>query len=268
MPAFGLFGFPKAAVLEGEIPAPAAARLDMKSSILLFDFVPGTKVFTVPQGVTRLRRACVGGGGNGASTGAYLGGCGGGYAEDIVDVLPGQQIPYTVAGPQGTSAIAGVLAATGGQDGSSYANVGGIGSGGLINRRGGGPGGKGGASSANRLCDGLASEGDQGGAGWADPGSTHFGGAGAFDGFGLGIPSGRATQHAYYGTQSGTTLPGPPGDYGSGGGVGTGGQFGGRGGIGGGGANPRGKGGVGGGGGADNSNPGSGGPGAVIFEAV
>lgn len=142
--------------------ASFSASGSLKSSVVLLDFRPGTRTFTVPPGVTKIRAFVVGGGaggmhysvgGSGSSTVSYPGG-GGGYSEKIINVLPGQIYTYTVgAGSDramaheqnigisgGTSSFGGLLQATGGQAYNHAAEIpslGGVGTGGDINTAGG-----------------------------------------------------------------------------------------------------------------------------------
>ena len=97
-----------------------------KASIILFDAVPGTKEFTVPIGVTKIRAFVVGPGGIG----------GGGYSEKSIDVVAGQKFAYTVGvGSKGsaasTSSFGGLISASGGMV------LGGVGLGGDVNFNGG-----------------------------------------------------------------------------------------------------------------------------------
>lgn len=97
-----------------------------KASIILFDTVPGTKEFTVPIGVTKIRAFVVGPGGIG----------GGGYSEKSIDVVAGQKFAYTVGvGSKGdaasTSSFGGLISASGGMV------LGGVGLGGDVNFKGG-----------------------------------------------------------------------------------------------------------------------------------
>lgn len=118
--------------------APTGGRIAaypaLKSSIVLFDCNPGTRSWTVPEGVTKIRAFVVGGGGQGQ-------GSGGGYAEKIITVTPGQLISYTVGAPGisgattgGTSSFGGSISATGG---ATLGGTPGVGSGGDVNTSGG-----------------------------------------------------------------------------------------------------------------------------------
>lgn len=122
-----------------------------KQGIIVFDYTPGTKVFTVPEGVSKLRVAVVGAGGGGA-----LGsGAGGGYEEKIIDVTAGETFTYTVgaggdpgvvatatsAGPGSTTSFGGLISATGGAGGNGSTGgtppAGGVGTGGNVSTSGG-----------------------------------------------------------------------------------------------------------------------------------
>jgi hypothetical protein len=120
--------------LKSTVAAPVAAYGSLKSSIALMDFNPGTRSWTVPAGVKRIRLFVVGGGG-------YDQGCGGGYSEKTLDVTAGQVISYTVGAPGistaptgGTSSAGGVISATGG---AMKGGAPGVGSGGDVNTSGG-----------------------------------------------------------------------------------------------------------------------------------
>lgn len=98
--------------------------------------------FTVPTGVTRLKRViCIGPGGRSSS---WNGSGGGGYArKSNIDVTPGQTFPVNVAFGQTTS-FGSILSATPGGDAtgtnpypSGVAGTGGAGVGGDVNARGG-----------------------------------------------------------------------------------------------------------------------------------
>lgn len=120
--------------------AREAAYPALKASIVLFDFNPGTRSWTVPEGVSKIRAFVVGGGS--PSAGAYQSGAGGGYSEKVIDVVPGQVLSYTVGAagkyyspapyaPGGSSAFNGQLSASGGNATSP-----GVGNGGDINTAG------------------------------------------------------------------------------------------------------------------------------------
>lgn len=117
-----------------------------KESIDLFDAVPGTRQYIVPDGVTQIRVSVVGPGGNGSGpeskiTGLANSGGGGGYSEKVLSVTPGQVISYTVGAPSGTSSFGGVISATSGKTPTStkagQVCAGGDGVGGDINFSGG-----------------------------------------------------------------------------------------------------------------------------------
>lgn len=98
-------------------------------------YTAGSGVYTVPSGVTQLTVTLVGGGGGGGGCGGneepvYTGGGGAGGATTyaVIDVTPGQQIPWTVgsggaggnvgsAGLAGLSTTLGGLSASGGYGG-------------------------------------------------------------------------------------------------------------------------------------------------------
>lgn len=227
----------------------------MKETIILFDAVPGTKMFIVPANVYKIRRAVVGAGGLGDGSAS---GHGGGYSEDELDVTPFQEIPYVVgaagsaplnspfAGATGgTSSMGGQIFATGGGFGTGNP---GVGSGGAVNSKGGrgGPvtgsgssiGVGGGGASGHRFGDGgnggpSASSTSGGGGGWGQNGSLFSSGGGFIDGFGLGLTPGNPAPSAY---SSAIAIAHLISSYGSGGaGSGQNGPYGGNGGIGGGG---------------------------------
>lgn len=102
----------------------------LKTSIILFDIAPGTRTFTVPEGVSKIRAFVVGAGGSGSTNSSIPSpGGGGGYAEKTIDVTPGQEFTYTVGGPVPfasgqqrsgeTSSFGGLISATGGKNGYS-----------------------------------------------------------------------------------------------------------------------------------------------------
>lgn len=230
-----------------------------KSSIVLFDTVPGTKVWTVPAGVTRIRPFTVGGGGTGVS-----GGGGGGYSETYLTVKPGQQFSYTVGAAAGTSSFGGIITSTGGGSGS-----GGSGSGGAINTSGGNTNG----ASGHRFGDGFS--GVSGGGGWSSgnaSASAYVGGGNCVDGWGIGLFPGLPAAASQLATAVGIGIAQSPAGYGCGGGGADGNTPGGPGGPGGGGGSGSGgsaggPGGLGGGGGASGS-PGAGGNGVVGVEVL
>lgn len=120
--------------LKSTVAAPVAAYPALKASIVLFDCNPGTRSWTVPKGVSKIRAFVVGGGG-------YDQGSGGGYEEKLIDVTPGQVLSYTVgasgvsaAKTGGTSSFGGTISATGG---ATLGGAPGIGSGGEVSTSGG-----------------------------------------------------------------------------------------------------------------------------------
>ncbi|MDH0316171.1 hypothetical protein N7346_03275 [Aeromonas caviae] len=167
----------------------------LKASIILFDIAPGTRTFTVPEGVSKLRVFVVGAGGSGsvATSGNYYSpGGGGGYAEKTIDVTPGQEFTYTVgaAVPYAsrqqlsgeTSSFGGLISATGGKNGYSDSaattQAGGQGIGGDVIAQGGDgkAGGTLGAGAGSRFGKGT-SVGPNRGGGFARVG----------DGWGIGL---------------------------------------------------------------------------------
>ncbi|QAX77794.1 hypothetical protein D5F51_04085 [Yersinia hibernica] len=149
----------------------------------------GTFVFTVPNGVTRIRVRVVGGGGGaGGSAAAKSGGGGGagGYAEDCITVSPGQVLSITV-GANGVGGTAGNSGSTGGASSvSGYLSA----SGGAFGDAGGGgtgAGGFGGAGTGGSINT-VGSDGSDGattatvgsgiGGGSVLGGSTRSGGTG------------------------------------------------------------------------------------------
>lgn len=96
----------------------------------------GSATFVVPNGISQILGVVIGGGGGGASTyqpGSYYahGGAGGGYAQGVIDVTPGQSLAVTIgaggaattsydaSGSAGTtSSISTFLSATGGAGGT------------------------------------------------------------------------------------------------------------------------------------------------------
>ena len=222
---------------------PLAATAFAKPSIILFETRPGTRTWTVPQGVTQIRAFVVGAGGNGISDG----GAGGGYSEKIYDVTPGATIDYTVGeSPGGTSSFAGpggTITATGG---ANNGGAGGTGSGGDVNSNGGDGGNRAGGSSGHRFGNGIQPI-DEGGAGWGDSSLEDGGSSGGLDGFGLGVvPGARKNYSLTYATEPADTHGyGCGGGSFRGGGIGGGGGQNSHGGIGGGGGRNNGIGGFG-----------------------
>lgn len=183
-----------------------------RNRIELFDIIPGTRQFTIPDGWKKIRVAVVGPGGGGqksiSSTYKYGGGGGGGgYAEKELDVVAGQVFTYTVGAggsvnvPAGITSFGALLSATGGDTGTNNADqlslggAGGIGIGGTVNHSGGRGGvggdstkfyGGGGGASGNRFgSGGDGMDGALGGFGgsWGDyPRPLLYD-----DGWGLGI---------------------------------------------------------------------------------
>ena len=214
---------------------PLAATAFAKPSIILFETRPGTRTWTVPDGVTKIRAFVVGAGGNGGSFGRT--GAGGGYSEKVYDVTSGAVINYTVgATPGGTSSFdgpGGAITATGGE---SNQGAGGTGSGGDVNSSGGdGYEENGGASSGHRFGNGIMAS-DRGGAGWGeDTGGNEGGSSGGMDGFGLGVVPGARKDQASSAEPADTHGYGCGGASARNGGIGGGGGSGANGGIGGGG---------------------------------
>jgi len=114
-------------------------------------FLTTTGSFVVPDGVYELFVECVGAGGGGGGTGSANtgggGGGGGGYCMGIIQVTPGQVIPYTIgnggAGSSSNGATGGstsfgsFFTANGGGGGASFASspyggIGGSGAGGYV----------------------------------------------------------------------------------------------------------------------------------------
>jgi hypothetical protein len=126
--------------------AGSSATPDFRNGRRLF-FTPGTRSFTVPIGVTQLYALVIGGGSSAVAYypqnyGYYTGiwvhaGAGGGYAEGVINVTPGESLAVTVGdggvfnsgnfnsqlgAAGGTSSVGTYLTATGGAaaNGSSY----------------------------------------------------------------------------------------------------------------------------------------------------
>ena len=155
----------------------------LKASIILFDIAPGTRTFTVPEGVSKIRAFVVGAGGSAAPvSGAYNKrnpGGGGGYAEKTIEVSPGQTFTYTVGDAVGytagqqlsgeTSSFGGLISATGGKNAHTNAvetnQSGGKGLGGDVNASGGVGTGRNsfGAGAGSRFGDGASPNSAQGG---------------------------------------------------------------------------------------------------------
>ena len=184
---------------QGWAPALGQGGGMFKASIILFDTRPGTKQFTVPDGVKKIRAFVVGAGSLG----------GGGYSEKVIDVVPGQVFAYTVGagdgawGSGGTSSFGGLISATG-----AKAASGGVGTGGDVNFKGGSGTARGttdlgntvnfnsGASAANRYGNG-------GGGSYsintsADCIGGSFPSVNDIDGWGLGMTPGSYGWGAFY----------------------------------------------------------------------
>jgi hypothetical protein len=108
---------------------------------------PGAIAYGVPGGVYQIY-AEVWGGGGGAAGGDGGAGAGGGYAAGWLNVVPGQVVngvvgaggfgvPYGSQAGNGGTSVFGGFSATGGNGASLGGSIGGIGSGGQINLRGG-----------------------------------------------------------------------------------------------------------------------------------
>ena len=155
-----------------------------KASIILFDTIPGTKQFTVPEGVKKIRAFVIGPGGIG----------GGGYSEKSFNVVAGQKFAYTVGvGSNGsaasTSSFGGLISASGGMV------LGGVGLGGDVNFSGGNGTALSGTTVIKNSGGSAATRYGNGGAGGTtDYNGTHLHG-GSFnpdsrntiDGWGLGM---------------------------------------------------------------------------------
>lgn len=154
--------------------------------------IAASQIWTVPNGVTRVKVRAWGGGGGGGGcsvpSGAAGGGGGGEYREGIVSVSPGSDIIITIGngGVGGTSSLANATAggttsfgsqisAVGGQPGGNSAGVLAIGG-------AGGSGGSGGNFTPEGLSGGTAFQ----------AGSSYFGGfsGGAFGSPGVGFTGG------------------------------------------------------------------------------
>ena len=170
---------------QGGAPVLSLGGGMFKASIILFDTQPGTRQFTVPKGVKKIRAFVVGAGGLG----------GGGYSEKVIDVVPGQVFSYTVGAGSSypvsgsTSSFGGLISATGGS------KNGGVGTGGDINFTGGSGTALGGsvtfnagASAANRYENGKDGDWSVGTA--AECSGASFPSVNNIDGWGLGMPPG------------------------------------------------------------------------------
>lgn len=126
-----------------------------------------TSGIVVPQNVYQIKFLVFSGGGN-ALAGNYAG-VGGGYAEGVVDVIPGQVLPtITVGAAQGTSSVGAWISATGGNGVTPGTGTVAAGIREPLTATGGGttaPGGKGGASSGSPYGDGVG-DGAGGGNAW------------------------------------------------------------------------------------------------------
>ena len=188
---------------QGGAPVLSLGGGMFKASIILFDTRPGTKQFTVPEGVKKIRAFVIGPGGIG----------GGGYSEKNLDVVAGQKFVYTVGtgsngSAESTSSFGGLISATGGMV------LGGVGLGGDVNFKGGDGTALGGSftknaggSAATRYGDGVAG----GASAWVNN-TFYLPGAGfnpadrnSMDGWGLGMMPGSYGSGSTYGT--GTDTP-------------------------------------------------------------
>lgn len=169
----------------------------LKASIILFDTIPGTKEFTVPDGVTKIRAFVIGPGGIG----------GGGYSEKSIDVVAGQKFAYTVGvGSNGsaasTSSFGGLISASGGMV------LGGVGLGGDVNFSGGNGTALSGSTVVKNAGGSAATRYGNGGVGGStDYYGAHLPGAGfnpanrnTIDGWGLGMVPGSYGQGGTYAT--------------------------------------------------------------------
>lgn len=210
--------------LGGSVPASFGR---FRNAIEVFDIQPGTRQLTIPNGWSRIRVAVEGAGGgtrvrrvSNGTHGDSGGSGGGGYAEIVIDVVPGQTFTYTVGqagdinADGGTSSFGGLISATGGKtatditDTVSQGGDGGMGIGGDINTAGGrggngfdasGGGAGGGGASGHRYGNGgngghgAASGVGGSGGGWGGsangttPGPSMNRALLFDDGFGLGI---------------------------------------------------------------------------------
>ncbi|WP_270825176.1 glycine-rich domain-containing protein [Aeromonas sp. QDB68] len=178
-----------------------------RNDIRVFDINPGTRQWTVPAGVSRVRVAVIGAGSGYHKPGSNIekGGHGGGFAEKIIDVMPGQTYSYTVgAGGQigkagGSSSFGGFLSATGGGARENAESTPGIGSGGDVNTSGGKGASvvsstAGGGASGHRYGSGGDAIGSVGG-GWGAAGEPLKRADLFDDGWGLGIHPYRRPLH-------------------------------------------------------------------------
>lgn len=198
-----------------------------RNRIEVFDILPGTRQLTIPEGWSKIRVAVVGAGAgtrvrnvSNGDHGQSGGSGGGGYAEKIIDVVPGQKFTYTVGqygdlnADGGSSSFGGHISATGGKTATditvelSQGGEGGIGIGGDINTAGGRGGNgfdaSGGGAGGGGACGHRYGAGGNGGHGSASGVGGSGGGWGGSanrktpgqslnrpilfdDGFGLGI---------------------------------------------------------------------------------
>lgn len=156
----GLYGYP----LPPNVPTRVAPPEWRSFRAFL---TAGTYSFNVPQGVYQVLACAMGGGANGTTLRA---GAGGGWAQGIIDVVPGQVLPFVVgAAPGGTSSVGSLLTATG-----ASGNTGGAGTTGASLR---------GAFTAN----GGDSSSSGAGRGGSSAGSPYGNGGTAFDRGGAGL---------------------------------------------------------------------------------
>ena len=192
----------------------SAASGVLKPSIILFDYMEGTRSVTLDAG--RYRIAVVGAGGGGRQQSRDVadsfGGSGGGYAEKELTVTTKTAFTYTVGvggesgtdliEPQagGTTSFGGILSATGGEKSTLLTSgLGGLGIGGDVNTQGGQGGvsgkttgvGAGGGSAAHRFGNGLKASAHNPngryGAGFSTAGGNVKRSTSKIDGWGLGL---------------------------------------------------------------------------------
>lgn len=208
----------------GGCPTPLYPAL--KASIILFDFNPGTRNWTVPDGATQIRVFVVGAGGSRTTAGM----AGGGYSEKLVTVTPGTTYSYTVGAPGalvaapggtgGTSSFGGLLSATGGGPTTSV----GTGTGGDVNRSGGAASSNAGGGAGHAYGNGQPATASIGGGFSSDNRST-------VDGWKIGMLPGGNEPFGYgVGAVASNALAGPGmgggGSSNQGAGVGGGGGYG------------------------------------------
>lgn len=134
----------------------AAGSVGLRSTVFA-----SSGTFTVPSGITSVLVTCIGGGGNGGSTGSYnvggSGGAAGGLSINwVTGLTPGSTVSVTVGGAGGTSSFGAYISATGGASGSQGggATTGGTGTGyGVVQ---GASGGASGASATGTGGSGAA----------------------------------------------------------------------------------------------------------------